>query len=78
MTTNGRKVDVMLSRVRELLVTHRPDGLKNLTAVTLLNWTDVAGVLTLLAESATHEDERPFARRAADWLEVRGLGSRTV
>ena len=62
-----------LPRVRELLAGHRPDGLTNLEAVGLLNWTDVAAVLVELADSAPREDERPFARRAAEWLEGKGL-----
>ena len=62
-----------LSRVHELLAGHRPDGLTNLEAVELLHWTDVAAVLAELADSAPREDERPFARRAAEWLEGKGL-----
>ncbi len=62
-----------LQNVRELLAGHRPDGLTNLEAVELLNWTDVVAVLAELADSAPNEDERPFARRAAEWLDARGL-----
>jgi hypothetical protein len=63
-----------LDRPRELLAGHRPDGLANLRGVSLLRWPDLADILGGVAHAqATRDDERPYARRAHDWLRGRGL-----
>lgn len=64
--------------VRQLLAQHRPDGLVNLRGLGLLEWQDVGDALAWVAQSTTREDERSIARRAANWLEEKGLWARDV
>ena len=60
--------------IRALLGEHRPDGIANLRAVTLLTWSDVAHVLSIARDSAARIDERPYADRALKWMQhVKGL-----
>lgn len=60
-------------KVRGLLSPHRPDGLANLRGVGLLKWQQLGDTLAAIARSNSREDERAFARRAAEWLEERRL-----
>lgn len=62
-----------LSRPRELLSHHRPDGLANLKTVSLLTWSDLASVLVKAAEQAIRNDEHIFAERALAWLQSKAL-----
>lgn len=62
-----------LSTARLELAGHRPDGLANLEAVTLLTWADVAAVLQEGRDSVRREDERGYAERALAWMEGKGL-----
>jgi hypothetical protein len=65
-----------LERPRELLEAHRPDGLPNLRGVSHLRWSDLADILAGVARAhATRDDERPYARRAHDWLRGRRLAA---
>jgi len=65
-------------RIRELLSGHRPDGLANLRGVSLFTWQQVGDTLAEVARSTAREGERTLARRAADWLEERGLWARSL
>ena len=67
-----------INTVREVLAPHRPDGLVNLGALGHLEWQQVGEVLASVARSSTREDERSIARRAANWLEEKGLWARDV
>jgi hypothetical protein len=62
-----------IEAVRRALREHRPDGLQNLKAVTLLRWSDVARVLRQASEGAKRIDERIYADRALRWLTERKL-----
>lgn len=62
-----------LAKPRDLLKGHRPDGLANLAALSVLRWTDLGQVLLSASTSALREDERGYAVRAHDWLRERGL-----
>jgi hypothetical protein len=62
-----------LAKPRELLRSHRPDGLTNLVALGELRWTDLGEVLLGASTSAPREDERGYAVRAHEWLNQRGL-----
>ncbi len=62
-----------LSLLRELLRPHRPDGLSNLRAVTILTWGALGAVLDEAAKSAWRKDERAYAERALSWLGQKGL-----
>lgn len=59
--------------VREVLRSHRPDGLKNLTGIASLHWSDLAGVLLDLQTSEAREDEKAYANRAYTWLKEKRL-----
>jgi hypothetical protein len=61
--------------VRALLRPHRPDGLRNLTAVGTLTWPDLGRVLKSAATSNARPDEREYASRASEWLESRNIGN---
>jgi hypothetical protein len=60
---------------RRLLKDHRPDGLANVQAITLLRWHQLAEVLKAASLAALREDERQYANRAAIWLTERGLAA---
>lgn len=62
-----------LSTPRSLLTDHRPDGLMNLKAVTLLTWRDLGSVLRSARASARRTDERGYADRALSWMQAKGL-----
>jgi hypothetical protein len=62
-----------LSEPRALLASHRPDGLANLKAVTLLTWADLGDILTAAMNSTRRGDERNYAKRALAWLREKGL-----
>jgi hypothetical protein len=62
-----------LSEPRALLASHRPDGLANLKAVTLLTWADLGGVLTMAMDTTRRCDERNYAKLALAWLDEKGL-----
>ena len=61
------------SKTRALLQAHRSDRLANLRAVTLLTWSDMAAVLTDARDSVGRVDERHYADRALEWMQVKGL-----
>jgi hypothetical protein len=61
---------------RSLLTLHRPDGLTNLKAVTLLSWADLGAVLTTSMASVGRNDECGYAERAVAWMQNKGLMSR--
>jgi hypothetical protein len=48
---------------RRLLEAHRPDGLQNLKAVTLLTWADLGAVLESTVQSVQRADERGHRNR---------------
>lgn len=58
---------------RSLLTDHRPDGLTNLKAVTLLTWQDLGGVLQSARASSRRADECGYADRALSWMHDKGL-----
>lgn len=67
--------------VRSALAGHRADGLQNLGSMGLLTWQDIGDVLASVGRSDARDDEKAFARRAADWLGdrrlwIRGLGKK--
>lgn len=62
-----------LSKPRELLSKHRPDGLENLSGVSQIEWSMVSEVLRDAAENAPREAERQYAARARDWMVSRAL-----
>jgi hypothetical protein len=62
-----------LAEPRRLLAEHRPDGLMNLRAVTLLTWADLADVLLEARSRARRLDECGYAERAYEWLKQKGL-----
>ena len=62
-----------LAAPRQLLSAHRPDGLANLVAVTLVTWGTLGEVLRHARDVAAREDERGYAERALAWLEHKGL-----
>lgn len=62
--------------LREKLREHRPDGLQNVKAVSLLAWEQLGEVLTDAVNAASREDERVYAARAVTWLKERSLYSR--
>lgn len=53
---------------RQLLAAHRPDGLKNWMAISLLTWADLADVLQSVAASAPGHVEPGYAARALEWM----------
>lgn len=59
--------------VRERLREHRPDGLPNLRAVTVLTWNDLGHVLQAASQAAKRAHERGYATRAIEWLREKGL-----
>ena len=59
------------AETRALLRGHRPDGLANLRAVTLLTWSDMAAVLSDARDSVARIDERHYADRALEWMQVK-------
>lgn len=62
-----------LNTARSLLADHRPDGLSNLKAVTLLTWADLGKVLHEGRESARRQDECGYAERALLWMREKAL-----
>lgn len=62
-----------LKTPRELLADHRPDGLMNLKAVTLLTWQDLGGVLNNARAGARRADECGYAERALKWMRDKQL-----
>jgi hypothetical protein len=62
-----------LTTPRSLLTDHRPDGLVNLKAVTLLTWQDLGSVLRSAGTSARRADECGYADRALSWMQDKGL-----
>jgi len=62
-----------LDTPRSLLADHRPDGLSNLGAVTLLTWADLGKVLQEGRDLARRQDERGYAERALSWIQKKGL-----
>ena len=64
-----------LETPRSLVADHRPDGLSNLEAVTLLTWADLGKVLKEARDSARRTDERGCAERAMSWMQSKGLVS---
>ncbi len=54
-----------------LLLGHRPDGLANLRAVTLLTWLDMAAVIADARDSVVRIDEQHYADRALTWMQVK-------
>lgn len=62
-----------LSIPRTKLLPHRPDGLSNLRAITILTWAALADVLDDTSKGAPREDERTYASRAFLWMQQRGL-----
>jgi hypothetical protein len=63
---------------RSLLSLHRPDGLANLRAVTLLTWVDLGAVLSQAIQSVRRPDERGYGERALAWMLQKGLVGRAV
>ena len=62
-----------LETPRSLLDAHRPDGLCNLRAVTLLTWAKLGTVLREARDSARRIDERGYAERALSWMQRKDL-----
>ena len=62
-----------LAETRALLQGHRPDCLANLRAVTLLTWSDIAAVFADARDSIVRINERHYAVRALEWMQVKGL-----
>lgn len=62
-----------LSRPRSLLAPHRPDGLPNLQAVSVLEWRDLGAVLSVAAAADVSPDQQAFAARALQWLTEKEL-----
>lgn len=62
-----------LAMPRSLLAEHRPDGLVNLQAVSLLTWSDLGAVLLEANKTARKTDERIYAERALAWMKNKGL-----
>ena len=62
-----------LSVPRACLSGHRPDGLQNLQAISLLTWAHLGHVLTVAAGTARGSDEKGYAERAIEWLAQKGL-----
>lgn len=52
---------------------HRTDGLRNLKAVGVLQWSDVAGVILRVGDITPRADEKHYAERAIAWLKNRGI-----
>jgi hypothetical protein len=67
-----------LPKLRELLRGHRPDGLTNLSGVSVLTWQDLHEVLADAADAASREEERAFAARAHAWLGEKALAQRSA
>jgi hypothetical protein len=64
-----------LSKPREILGPHRPDGLKNLKAVSVITWRMLSEVMMEAGVNARRSDEKGYAERAIRWLEEKGLGA---
>jgi hypothetical protein len=62
-----------LAVARQTLREHRPDGLPNLRAVTVLTWNDLGHVLQAAHQAAKRAVERGYATRAIEWLREKGL-----
>jgi hypothetical protein len=62
-----------LAHTRQCLARHRPDGLKNLRAVTLLTWANLLDVLRFAEARGARLDEREYASRAISWMRKKGL-----
>jgi len=62
-----------LSKPRRLLEPHRPDGVQNLKAVTLLTWVHLGAVLTSAVNSVQRTDEQGYAERALTWMRHKSL-----
>lgn len=64
-----------LVRPKEALTGHRPDGLTNLRAITLLTWGTIGSVLAGTRTDVTCGHEIHVADRALEWLRERRLSS---
>lgn len=62
-----------LAATRAALAQHRPDGLPNLEAVTMLTWNDLGAVLGAARDAARLVEERGYADRAYAWMQEKGL-----
>lgn len=62
-----------LSAPRAKLSSHRPDGLRNMKAISLLTWHAAKEVLKAASQQASRDDERAYADRALSWLKRKGL-----
>lgn len=62
-----------LTEPRKQLAEHRPDGLSNFRAVTLLTWSNLGTVLEVAKNSAARTEEQSYADRAIQWLDKKGL-----
>jgi hypothetical protein len=62
-----------LNEPKRQLSAHRPDGLHNLKAISLLTWARLARVLEHSAANSTREDEKGYASRAIAWLKTRNI-----
>lgn len=62
-----------LDTPRRLLAEHRPDGLRNLQAVSLLSWANLAKVLVVARDNARRPGEADYADRAFAWMESKKL-----
>jgi hypothetical protein len=62
-----------LSKPREELLPHRPDGLSNLRSVTLLTWSNLGTVLLAASKNARRPEDQGYAVRAINWLANKGL-----
>lgn len=62
------------AEIGALLSEHRPDGLANLRAVTILTWSDITYVLSVARDTVARTDEETYADRALKWMQqVKGL-----
>jgi hypothetical protein len=52
---------------------HRPDGLANLRAISLMKWSDIADVLEKCRTESLREGEQEIAIRAAQYLINKGI-----
>lgn len=67
-----------LEEPRSLLAGHRPDGLPNLQAVSLMRWQDIFETLEVASTRASRPGEQIWAKQAADWMRDKGLGKRAA
>lgn len=62
-----------LTVVQEKLNKHRPDQLRNLRAISVLNWTHTRRALESVTTNAPRDDERAYAQRALQWMTERAF-----